>query len=125
MGRVQTALELAIAALGAVKVARGKYAFQLEPEDFWRVTGVAVLESYGADPDGVGEWHLKQDSVQMRDWWTPEHREAYRVQIPQGEPFVVYRFTTEAYADPNSIGYRPEYITRITADLETGEEQIV
>jgi len=129
---VDNALLRAIDYLAAVQIEREYYAYRIagrfyvaHSEAFASVARMAEKE-IAVDYRSIVEFAASEDpAVVMPPWWTPERRDAYRVDDGSGSPYVVYEFGTEAFVDPSSLAYRPDWIQRITADLTTGAEVIV
>ena len=115
----ESALASAVACLGAVEVAPGRYAFA----DGWTGCGdgkrwlLVSSEGLACLPrTGYHAWRSKWTKP-APSWWTPDSRFAWRVH-GVSSPFVD---RAEAERIARSYGHRtPPY--RITADLETGEE---
>lgn len=111
-------LAKAIAYLGAVEVAPGKFTAFKDGRGQWR--GLKP-EAFRVDPDRMGGRDVYYNycrvyaSFAMPAWWSPEQRFAYRSRTTG---YVYPPFTGQGQ-DPASC--YPAF-ERITADLETGEE---
>ena len=111
MTRSTDSLTKAIAYLGAVEVAPGRYAFRISGQN-WFVSTTNALEYYfaGFASDGERLEYLQArcETARMPIWWTPDQRFAWR-SIVDGS----------FWKDPgNDTNVRE----RIAADLETGAE---
>jgi hypothetical protein len=113
-------LTKAIALIGAVEVAPGRYAFPArtitrQPQntvtyEAWHVADKRALIEiivHAAALSTVG-------AVEMPSWWSPEHRAVWR-------SGARLSFTTEKPADNRAWESGPPWI-RFTASLETGAE---
>ena len=126
MTKTNDPLASAVAYLGAVEVAPGRYAFPSKVAPRWftcDLANIALCEPaagvYFAPIDkGDSFFGCKlTPCVLMPPWWRPDSRFAWRVH-GVSSPFVD---RAEAERIARSYGHRtPPY--RITADLETGEE---
>lgn len=123
-------LDRAIAYLGAVEVAPGRYALRMQ--DFWATMDAETTRWLAdscqrylgtRDPNALDDTEALYDAwatlqtraVKMPSWWKPERRYAWRI---NGETFADYRALKEAYPRRVPSGS----VQRITADLSTGKE---
>jgi len=131
------ALSKAIASLGAVEVAPGRYA--VRPDllgDRWRFTSEQALRVLGSaltlatrDERSITSALWREHSgnlVYAPSWWSPEQRFAWK--LTHGSSDVDNRrFESEGEAYHGMHSYTTTYargisVERITADLESGEE---
>lgn len=136
----QSALDRAIEYLGAVEVAPGRYAYltdtlaRLSHKDHvnrWAITTSGALIKYEIlREDGefvyTASGELMASSNIMPAWWTPENRFAY-VNAEGDRTHCSDDLNDQAEALAESLGLQHEeffdpYL--ITANLETGEEEV-
>lgn len=112
MTQTNDALASAIAALGAVEVAPGRYAIPPTSDSYWRMAAKDEMELFALSK-GVRRIWWRQARLKMPAWWSPERRyymrrkgETTGVPIRSPEPHKQYQYAFDI----------------ITASLETGEE---
>jgi hypothetical protein len=111
-------LAKAVAHLGAVEVAPGRYAWKTERH--WYSEGAYSLETYGKE-NLIPFDYAHKDFVRMPPWWTPQTQYAWRNYIGANR----WVTTVERVESVPSAGENPWPVLsreRITADLATGEE---
>ena len=130
----ESALASAVAYLGAVEVAPGRYAFPSKVAPRWftcDLANIALCEPaagvYFAPIDkGDSFFGCKlTPCVLMPPWWRPDSRFAWRVvrRPLNKQPRVLFTVRTEEEA--RRLAHSSDnlrHVERITADLNTGEE---
>ena len=114
-------LAKAIAYIGAVEVAPGRYAFRAFGEGPWKIA------------EHLETWPINENSspayrVEMPAWWSPNQRfawretqSAYRGAVKDKEGGLVLIASPDFDAD-NVTRLRPPHWRRITASLQDGSE---
>lgn len=126
------ALQAAISALGAVEVAPGRYAWQMQSAAQSPLGYYSYGEPHWVTGDGAALYavHAQGGSVRtvpLPQWWTPERRFAMRQRERNGEGALWTGATREEMQALKNrfdvpTGAKAATNRVITADLNTGEE---